>query len=74
MRAFTKLLALDTYVTSDQIAQFAKRRVSESSKAMLAMSTPVTSIWEGVLLLPLVGVVELATHTRHHGEDAVAHF
>ena len=57
-RAFTKLLSLDTYVTSDQIAQFAKRRVHESGKAMLAMSTPVTSIWEGVLLLPLVGVVD----------------
>jgi rsbT co-antagonist protein RsbR len=56
-RAFTKLLALDTYVISDQIAQFAKRRVAESGKAMLEMSTPVTSIWEGVLLLPLVGIV-----------------
>jgi rsbT co-antagonist protein RsbR len=57
-RAFTKLLALDTYVISDQIAQFAKRRVTESGKAMLEMSTPVTSIWEGVLLLPLVGIVD----------------
>jgi rsbT co-antagonist protein RsbR len=57
-RAFTKLLSLDTYVTSDQIAQFAKRRVLESGKAMLAMSTPVTSIWEGILLLPLVGIVD----------------
>ena len=57
-RAFTKLLALDTYVISDQIAQFAKRRVAESGKAMLEMSTPVTSIWEGVLLLPLVGIVD----------------
>ena len=57
-RAFTKLLMLDTYVTSDQIAQFAKRRVTESGKAMLAMSTPVTSIWDGILLLPLVGVVD----------------
>ena len=56
--AFTKLLALDTYVISDQIAQFAKRRVAESGKAMLEMSTPVTSIWEGVLLLPLVGIVD----------------
>ncbi len=56
-RAFSKLLALDTYVISDQIAQFAKRRVAESGKAMLEMSTPVTSIWEGVLLLPLVGIV-----------------
>jgi rsbT co-antagonist protein RsbR len=58
VRAFTKLLALDTYVISDQIAQFAKRRVAESGKAMLEMSTPVTSIWEGVLLLPLVGIVD----------------
>jgi len=58
MRAFTKLLTLDTYVTSDQIAQFAKRRVLESGKAMLAMSTPVTSIWDGILLLPLVGIVD----------------
>lgn len=57
-RAFTKLLALDTYVISDQITQFAKRRVSESGKAMLEMSTPVTSIWEGILLLPLVGIVD----------------
>jgi len=58
MRAFTKLLMLDTYVTSDQIAQFAKRRVIESGKVMLAMSTPVTSIWDGILLLPLVGIVD----------------
>lgn len=58
MRAFDKLIALDTYVTSDQIAQFAKRRVIESGKAMLAMSTPVSSIWDGILLLPLVGIVD----------------
>jgi rsbT co-antagonist protein RsbR len=56
--SFMKLLALDTYVVSDQIAQFAKRRIADSSKAMLAMSTPVTSIWEGILLLPLVGIVD----------------
>ena len=57
-RAFAKLLALDTYVTSDQISQFAKRRAAESGKTMLEMSTPVTSIWDGVLLLPLVGIVD----------------
>ena len=58
IRAFNKLMMLDTYVTSDQIAQFAKRRVLESGKVMMAMSTPVTSIWEGILLLPLVGIVD----------------
>ena len=42
---------------------------AESGKAMLAMSTPVTSIWEGVLLLPSGRNRRLATHARHHGED-----
>jgi rsbT co-antagonist protein RsbR len=58
LSAFNKLMMLDTLVTSDQIAQFAKRRVVESGKAMLEMSTPVTSIWDGILLLPLVGIVD----------------
>lgn len=56
--AYIKLATMDTFVVSDQIAQFSKMRIAESSKAMLAMSTPVTSIWEGVLLLPLVGIVD----------------
>ena len=56
--AFDKLRLLDMLVTSDQIAQFARRRVVESGKAMLEMSTPVTSIWDGILLLPLVGIVD----------------
>ena len=71
---FHEALDADTCATSNQIAQFAKRRVLESGKAMLAMSTPVTSVWEGVLLLPLVGVVD----SRRCSEtswtrDAVAH-
>ena len=57
--AFDKLRLLDMLVTSDQIAQFARRRLIESGKTMLEMSTPVTSIWDGILLLPLVGIVDL---------------
>jgi rsbT co-antagonist protein RsbR len=56
--AFDKLKMLDVFVTSDQVAQFARRRLIESGKAMLEMSTPVTSIWDGILLLPLVGIVD----------------
>jgi rsbT co-antagonist protein RsbR len=56
--AFDKLRLLDMFVTSDQIAQFSRRRLIESGKAMLEMSTPVTSIWDGILLLPLVGIVD----------------
>src|SRR6516164_1416326 len=71
-RAFTKLSMLDTYVTSDQIAKFAKRREVDSGKAILAMSTPVTSIWEGGSLAAPGWRCRFAAHARHHGEDIVA--
>ena len=44
--AFTKLAALDTFVVSDQILQVAKRRIAESGKAMLAMSTETLRLHE----------------------------
>jgi signal transduction histidine kinase len=44
--AFTKLVGLDTYVVSDQILQVAKRRITESGKAMLAMSTETLRLHE----------------------------
>jgi len=30
----------------------------EQSQAVMAMSTPVTEIWDGILLLPIVGIVD----------------
>lgn len=44
--AFTKLVALDTFVVSNQILQVAKRRIAESGKAMLAMSTETLRLHE----------------------------
>lgn len=44
--AFMKLAALDTFVVSDQILQVAKRRITESGKAMLAMSTETLRLHE----------------------------
>ena len=44
--AFTKLASLDIFVVSDQILQVAKRRISESGKAMLAMSTETLRLHE----------------------------
>ena len=44
--AFTKLTALDIFVVSDQILQVAKRRITESGKAMLEMSTETLRLHE----------------------------
>ncbi len=56
--ALTKQLFLDTYLVIDEITRIQNFRLAESSKAMMEMSTPVTPIWEGILLLPLLGILD----------------
>ena len=56
--ALTKHLFLDSYLVIDEITRIQNTRLSESHKAMMEMSTPVTPIWEGILLLPLLGILD----------------
>ena len=56
--ALTKQLFLDTYLVIDEITRIQNTRLSESHKAMMEMSTPVTPIWEGILLLPLLVILD----------------
>jgi len=66
--AVEKLIFLDTYLVLDQIHQTQRRaaeRAAEEnallearSDALLEQATPVTPIWEGILLLPLIGVLD----------------
>ena len=56
--ALTKHLFLDCYLVIDEIARIQNTRLSESHKSMMEMSTPVTPIWEGILLLPLLGILD----------------
>jgi rsbT co-antagonist protein RsbR len=53
-----KLMYLDTFVVIEEIARLSRERISVSSRALLEMSTPVTPIWEGILLLPLLGILD----------------
>jgi rsbT co-antagonist protein RsbR len=56
--SINKLLKLDTFLVIDTISRIARERIADHSRAMLEMSTPVTPIWEGILLLPLVGIID----------------
>lgn len=66
--AIEKLVFLDTYLVLDQIhstQREAAERAAEAnallearSEALLEQATPVTPIWEGILLLPLIGVLD----------------
>lgn len=53
-----KLVFLDSFVVIEEIARSQRDRIAASSQALMELSTPVTPIWEGILLLPLLGIVD----------------
>ena len=56
--ALTKLVNLDITVVSDTYTRLVNERVAMQSKALLEMSTPVTQIWQDILMLPMVGIID----------------
>lgn len=56
--AVTKLMHLDTMVVVDTYNRLVEATLTAQSKALVEMSTPVTQIWNGILLLPLVGIID----------------
>lgn len=56
--SITKLIFLDAFLVIDEISRIAKEKITASTKALMDMSTPVTPIWEGILLLPLLGILD----------------
>lgn len=65
--AVVKLANLDTYLSLDEISRIQREKILAHSKSLMEMSTPVTPIWEGILLLPLLGIVDSSrTHDIMH--------
>jgi rsbT co-antagonist protein RsbR len=58
LRALTKAMHLDTSIVVDTFSRLTAETIAEQSRSLIAMSTPVTAIWQHVLLLPIVGVVD----------------
>lgn len=58
VHSLTKQLHLDTSVVVETFSRLTSQTIAEQSQSLIAMSTPVTAIWRGVLLLPIVGVVD----------------
>ena len=56
--ALQKVASMDTALVVDTYARMSNEAVMTQSKAIMEMSTPVTQIWEGILLLPLVGLID----------------
>lgn len=58
--ATSKLINLDTYLALDEITRIQTEKIRAQSNALMEVSTPVTPIWEGILLLPLLGIIDSA--------------
>ena len=58
VRAVTKLLHLDTAIVVDTFSTGTNRVIAEQSQTLSEMSTPVTAIWDGILMLPVVGIID----------------
>jgi len=56
--AVSKLLHLDTGIVCEVYTIMSNETISAQSKSLMEMSTPVTQIWDSILLLPVVGIVD----------------
>jgi rsbT co-antagonist protein RsbR len=53
-----KLCHLDTAIVVDKFSTRTSAIIRDQHEAMLEMSTPVTEVWEDVLMLPIVGMID----------------
>ena len=54
----SKLLHLDTAIVVDTYNTMVEETLNAQASSLLEMSTPVTHIWDGILLLPIVGLID----------------
>jgi rsbT co-antagonist protein RsbR len=57
-RALNKLTHLDMTIIVQSYERVINDKIAAQSKSLVSMSTPVTQIWSGLLLLPLVGLID----------------
>lgn len=60
LKAIKKISALTIAIITDGYHSAAAAQIKSQNEALKAMSTPITQLWEGILLLPLVGFVDSA--------------
>ena len=58
VKSVAKLIYLDVMIIVDAFNTRTNQLITEQAEAMLAMSTPVTEIWNDILMLPIVGIID----------------
>ena len=57
-RALAKLMNLEATVVMETFVERSNEVIADQSRALLEMSTPVAALWDGILMLPIVGIVD----------------
>ncbi|MEW4455099.1 protoglobin domain-containing protein [Bremerella sp. JC817] len=58
IKAVTKLIMLDTAIVVDTFMRQTNCIIAEQHDSLMQMSTPVTEVWNDVLMLPIVGIID----------------
>jgi rsbT co-antagonist protein RsbR len=53
-----KFMNMDMAIVIETYSKVINESISAQSQALMEMSTPVTQIWEGILMLPVVGIID----------------
>jgi len=56
--ALAKLVHMETAVVVQAYSSMTQQKIEKQSRSLVEMSTPVTSVWDGVLMLPIVGILD----------------
>jgi rsbT co-antagonist protein RsbR len=56
--AVVKLLHFDTAIVVDTYNHLVEQTLTAQARSLMEMSTPVTQIWESLLFLPIVGIID----------------
>lgn len=58
MQAFKRTSSVGVFVAIDTFNNEMNKQLQEQNDMLSQLSTPMTPIWEGILLLPVVGIVD----------------
>jgi rsbT co-antagonist protein RsbR len=58
VQAITKMIHFDTALVVETYSRMTNQKISRQSQALMEMSTPVTAIWQDILMLPIVGIID----------------
>lgn len=54
----TKLIHADATLVLDAYTRATNQKIADQASALMEMSTPVTALWDNIMMLPVVGIID----------------